>query len=192
MSITETINEAKKELSNDEHMLASAFKVEKLYKKHKFKLFAVVGLAVLYFGGTAINDYNNHQKLLAGNEALVTLQKDPTNKEALAKLKDNDATLFELYTYQTAMKSSDTAVLKTLSASKNSIIADISSYHLDVIEGKPAKSELYGDVAHIDNAYLLIKDGKVSEAKEELDSIPEESPVYNISKMIKHYTIKGQ
>jgi len=49
LSITETINEAKKELSNDEHMLASAFKAEKLYKKHRFKLFAVIAIAVLYF-----------------------------------------------------------------------------------------------------------------------------------------------
>ncbi len=192
MSITETINEAKKELSNDEHMLASAFKVEKLYKKHKLKLFVALGVAVLYFGGTTINNYNNHQKLLAGNEALVVLQKDPTNKDALAKLQSNDSSLFELFTYQNAMKNSDTAALKTLSASKNSIIADMSAYHLAILEGKPAKSELNGDVAQINNAYLLIKDGKISEAKEELDTIAEDSPVYNISKMIKHYTIKGQ
>ena len=192
MSITDTINEAKKELSSDEQMLASAFKVEKLYKKHKFKLFAVVGIAVLYFGGTAINNYYNNQKLLAGNEALTALQQDPTNKDALAKLKSNNTPLFELFTYQTAMKNSDATALKTLSSSKNDIIADMSAYHLAILEGKPAKSEINGDVAKINNAYLLIKDGKVSEAQDELDTISEESPVYNISKMIKHYSIKGQ
>ncbi len=192
MSITETINEAKKELSNDEQMLASAFKVEKFYKKHKLKLFAVLGAAVLYFGGTAIMNSIAEQKLIAGNEALAVLQKDAKNTEALEKLKSNSPELFELYSYQTAMKNSDKEALKTLSASKNSIIADMSAYHLAVLEGKPAKSELNGDIAQINNAYLLIKDGKVSEAKEELDSIPEESPVYNISKMIKHYTIKGK
>ncbi len=192
LSITETINEAKKELSNDEHMLASAFKVEKLYKKHKFKLFAVLGAAVLYFGGTAIMNNIAEQKIVAGNEALTTLQKNAKDTEALEKLKSNNPALFELYSYQNAMKNSDTEALKTLSASKNSIIADMSAYHLAILEGKPAKSELNGDVAQINNAYLLIKDGKISEAKEELDTIAEDSPVYNISKMIKHYTIKGQ
>ena len=192
LSITETINEAKKELSNDEHMLASAFKVEKLYKKHKLKLFAVLGAAVLYFGGTAIMKNIDQQKLVAGNEALAVLQKDAKNTEALEKLKSNNPELFELYSYQNAMKNSDKEALKTLSASKNSIIADMSSYHLAVLEGKPAKSELYTGVAQIDNAYLLIKDGKISEAKEELNTIAEDSPVYNISKMIKHYTIKGK
>jgi len=192
LSITETINEAKKELSNDEHMLASAFKAEKLYKKHRFKLFAVIAIAVLYFGGTAIMNSIAEKKLLAGNEALATLENDAKDTVALEKLKSNNPALFELYSYQTAMKTSDTATLKTLSSSKNGIIADLSAYHLAVLEGKPAKSELNGDVALVNNAYLLIKDGKVSEAKDELDSISEESPVYNISKMIKHYSIKGQ
>jgi hypothetical protein len=192
LSITETINEAKKELSSDEQMLASAFKVEKFYKKHKLKLFAVVGVAVLYFGGTSIADYMKQQKLLAGNKALTALQSNPKDTAALEELKSNNPELFELYSYQNAINTSNTAALKTLSSSKNDIIADMSAYTLAVLEGKPAKSELYADVAHVDNAYLLIKDGKVSEAKEELDSISEESPVYSISKMIKHYTIKGQ
>ena len=192
MNITETINEAKKELSNDEHMLASAFKAEKLYKKHKLKLFAVIAIAVLYFGGTAIMDSIAQKKLLTGNEALATLQNDAKDTAALETLKSNNPALFELFSYQTAMKNSDTAALKTLGSSKNSIIADMSTYHLAILEGKPAKSELNGDVAQINNAYLLIKEGKVSEAKEELDTISEDSPVYNISQMIKHYTIKGQ
>jgi len=192
LSITETINEAKKELSNDEHMLASAFKAEKLYKKHKFKLFAVVAIAALYFGGTAIMKNIANKKLLAGNEALATLQKDSKDATALEALKSNNPALFELFSYQNAIKDSDTAVLKTLSTSKNEIIADMSAYNLAIIEGKPAKSELNSDVALVNNAYLLIKDGKVSEAKEELDSISEDSPVYSISNMIKHYSIKGK
>jgi hypothetical protein len=192
LSITETINEAKKELRNDEQMLASAFKAEKIYKQHKLKLFAVVAIAALYFGGTAIMNNIAKQKLLAGNEALATLETNPKDATALETLKSNNPALFELFSYQTAMKNSDTTALKTLSASKNDIIADMSAYNLAVLEGKPAKSELNGDVALVNNAYLLIKEGKVSEAKEELDGIDENSPVYNISHMIKHYTVKGK
>jgi len=192
LSITETINEAKKELSNDEHMLASAFKAEKLYKKHKLKIFAVVAIAVLYFGGTAIMKSIAQQKLVAANTALLTLQDDANNTAALTELQSNNPVLFELYSYQKAMKTSDTETLKKLSSSKNEIIADLSAYHLAIIEGKPAESELNSDVALINNAYLLIKEGKVTEAKEQLEIISEDSPAHNISKIIEHYTIKGK
>ena len=192
MSITETINEAKKELTNDEHMLASAFKLEKLYKQHKLKLFAVIAIAVLYFGVTAIMDNIAQQKLVEANSAYLTLTKDANNTTALTALKTNNPALFELYSYQKAMKESDTATLKTLSSSQNEIIADMSAYHLAVLEGKPSASELNADVSVVNNAYLLIKEGKVIQAKDELDLIAEDSPVHNIAQMIKHYSIKGQ
>ena len=192
MSIQNTLDEAKKELSNDEQMLASAFKIEKLYRKHKIKIFSVVAVTVLYFAGTAIMDNIAEQKLVTANSAYLTLSKDSKNKNALNELQTNNPALFELYTYQEAIKASNKEALKTLSSSSNKIIADLSSYHLAVLEGKPAESELYNEFALVNNASLLIKEGKVTQAKDELDLITEESPVYNISKMIKHYTIKGQ
>ena len=192
MSITDTLNEVKKELSSDEQMLASAFKAEKLYKKHKLKIFTVLGVAIAYFGGTAIMENIAQSKREAANSAYMTLEKDAKNSAALTELKTNNPALFELFSYQAALKASDVNTLKTLSASKNEIIADLATYHLNIIEGKQTESKLYDDTAKIYNASLLIKAGKTTEAKEELELISEESPVYNISKMIKHYSIKGQ
>ena len=192
LSITDKLDEVKKELSSDEQMLASAFKLEKLYKKHKLKIFTVLGVAIAYFGGTTVMESIAQSKREAANAAYLTLEKEPKSAEALEKLKSNNPALFELLSYQEALKSADTATLKSLSSSKNEIIADISSYHLEVIEGKEANSKLYDDVAKVYNASLLIKEGKVTQAKEELELISQESPVYNISKMIKHYSIKGQ
>lgn len=192
MSIQDTLHEAKKELTNDEQMLASAFKLEKLYKKHKIKLYSVLTIATLYLAGTAIMDNIAQQKLVSANSAYLTLSKDAKNETALNELKSNNPALFDLYTYQEAIKSSDKEALKTLSTSSNKIIADISSYHLAVLEGKPVESELYNEFALVHNASLLIKEGKIDDAKNELDLISEDSSVYNISKMIKHYTIKGK
>ncbi len=192
LSISETIGEVKKELTSDEQMLVSAFKLEKLYKKHKFKIFTVVGLAVAYFGGTAVMESIEQSKRESANTALLALQKDENNSKALEELKTNNPALFELFTYQEALKNKDTTQLKNLSASKNPIIADIANYHLLVIEGKEADSTLYNDVAKVYNASLYIKAGKISEAKDELELIGEESPVYSFSKIIKHYTIKGK
>ncbi len=192
MSIQDTLNEAKKELSSDEQILVSAFKLEKLYKKHKIKLFSIIAIVALYFGGTAIMNSIQHQKLVVANSAYLTLLTDANNTQALADLQSNNPKLFELYTYQKAMNNLDTTALKELASSKNEIIADLSAYDLAIIEGKPAKSEYLEDVALVNNAYLLIKEGKMKEAKEQLDMINEESPVFNIAKIIKHYTIKGQ
>jgi len=190
-SVNLTIDDVKKELSSDEQMLASAFKAEKLYKKHKIKIFAVVGVVIAYFAGTAIMKSIVENKRKTANTALLALEKNSKDSKALESLKTNNIALYELFSYQEAIKNSDTATLKSLSSSKNEIIADLASYHLAVIEGRPSDSKFNGDISKVYNASLLIKEGKVTEAQEELELIPEESPMHNISKMIKHYGIKG-
>ena len=192
LNIQDGINEVKKELSSDEQMLASAFKLEKFYKKHKIKIFSVVAIAVLYFGGKATMEMIEEGKLQDANEAYLLLSKDASNQEALASLEANNPALFELFSYKQAMESNNTERLKRLSSSQNQLIADISAYHLAVMEGKPSKSELYNEIALVNNAYLSIKEGKIEDAKDSLSEIGEESPVHNISKIIQHYTIKGQ
>ncbi len=187
-----TIDDVKKELSGDEQMLASAFKAEKLYRKHKFKIFAVIGVTILYFAGTAIMESMAQDKREQANSAYLVLEKNAQDKDALNSLKTNNPALFELYSYQEAVKTSNIATLKSLSTSKNEIISDLATYHLAVIEGKPSDSKLHNEIAKVYNAGLLITKGEITQAKEELELISEESPVYNISKMIKHYGIKGQ
>jgi len=125
------------------------------------------------------------------NTAFLALEKNADDSDALSSLKTNNPALFDLVSYQKAVKSADTATLKSLSSSKNEIIADLASYHLAVIEGRPSDSQFNGDMAKVYNASLLIKEGKTTEAQEELELISEESPMHNISKMIKHYGVKG-
>jgi hypothetical protein len=186
-----TLDDVKKELTNDEQMLASAFRLEKFYKKHKFKIFTVVGLTIAYFAGTAIMDKIDQDKKEAANTAYLTLQEKKNDAQALSELQKNNPKLFELYNYQKAINTSDLDELKTLSNSTNTIVADLASYHLAILENKSANSKYHSDVAKIHNASILIQEGKITEAQDELELIGEESPVYNISKMMKHYGIKG-
>jgi len=192
LSIKETIDEAKKEFSSDEQMLVHAFKLEKFYKKHKIAIISFVAVLLLFFGARAVMGAIEESRLNSANEAYLTLTKDANNIEALAILKEKNPKLFELYSYKKAVQGEDLKLLKTLSSSKNEFISDMSSYHLSVLEGKVSESELYKEIAVVDDAYLLIKDGKIDEARNQLDLIGEESPVYNISTLIKHYTIKGK
>lgn len=192
MNIQDSINKAKKELTNDEQMLASAFKAEKLFKKHKIKIYSLLTIATIYVLGIAINNYIKQNRLESANSAYLTLTKDANNQKALDELKSNNIELFNLYMYNQAVKNSNREELELLSKNKSDILSDISSYHLALIDKKMAQSEIYDGFAHINNAKLLIKEGKIDDAKDELDSISEESPVYDISKMVKHYTIKGK
>ncbi|NOZ91399.1 MAG: hypothetical protein GXO60_08965 [Epsilonproteobacteria bacterium] len=192
MNIQDGINEVKKELTSDEQMLASAFKLEKLYKKHKIKIFTVVGLLVAFFGGKAIMETIENSRLNSANEAYLALQKDANNAKALEELKSKNPKLFELYTYKKAVQNRDTKELQTLSNSKNEFISDMSNYHLSVINSKVVDSKLYREFALVNNAVIYIRDGNMNEARNQLSLIDEKSPVYNISKIINHYTIKGK
>jgi len=192
LNIQDGIKEVKKEFSSDEQMLASAFKLEKFYKKNKIAIFAVIGLLVAFFGIKGVMGAIEDSRLNSANDAYLVLQKDAKNSQALDTLKTKNPKLFELYSYSQAVKNRNTKALQTLTTSKNEFIADMSSYHLSVLEGKEVNSELYKDFALVDNAYLYIKDKKLEEAKNQLVLIDEKSPVYNISKIIKHYTIKGK
>jgi len=192
LSIQDNLNEVKEKFESDEKMLASAFKLEKFYKKYKFLIIGTVGAVVLFFGGNAVMGMIKNARLASANDAYITLLKDAKNTEALAQLKDKNPALFELFLYKNAMDNNDTEALKTLSSSKNEIVSDIAGYHLAIMDGTEANSKLYAEVAMLNNANLLIKKGKISEAGNELSQIEESSPLYNISKIMKHYTIKGK
>jgi len=192
LDIKNSIEEVKKELTTDEQMLVSAFKLEKFYKKHKIKIFIVVGALVAFFGGKAVMDMIEENRLNSANEAYLALEKNPNNTKALETLKSKNPKLYELYTYKRAVISKDTKSLSALDAKNEEFISDMSHYHLYLFENKPMESQIYKDFALIDSAVLYIKEGKINEAKNLLSIIDEKSPVYNISKLINHYTIKGK
>ncbi|MCK4442854.1 MAG: hypothetical protein KAU90_12675 [Sulfurovaceae bacterium] len=192
MNIQDGIKEVKKEFTTDEQMLVSAFKLEKFYKKNKITIFIVVGLVVAFFSTKVVLEAIENNRLNSANEAYLVLQKDAKNTQLLETLKSKNPKLFELYSYNQAVKNRDIKALQTLSSSKNEFISDMSHYHLSVLKGQEANSELYKDFALVNNAYIYIKEGKMEEAKNQLALIDEKSPVYNISKIIKHYTIKGK
>jgi len=68
------IADVKKKLSSDEKVLVSAFKLETLYKKHKFKIWAVVAALLLFFIGKTAMDAMHNAKLAEANQAFLTLQ----------------------------------------------------------------------------------------------------------------------
>jgi hypothetical protein len=68
------IADVKKKLSSDEKVLVSAFKLEELYKKHKYKIWAVAAALILFFAGKVAMDAMHEAKLADANKAFLTLQ----------------------------------------------------------------------------------------------------------------------
>jgi hypothetical protein len=184
--------DVKKELSSDEKVLENVFKLETLYKKYKFILWAFVVGMILFFLGRAYMQSVHESNLAEANEAFLRLQTKADDVKALAILKEKNPKLYELFTYTQAAKNENITVLKELSSSKNKVISDASNYIFSVLEKEPKESKLYEEMVLLQQAYLAIKSGDIKVAKQKLNLIEEDTPLYMLASLLKHYTIKAK
>ena len=190
MSIQDDVKYVKSELSGDEKILESAFKLETLYKKYKLLIWGIAAAVLLFFVGSTAMESLHNARLADANEAFLTLQKNPADASAQETLKAKNPALFELFTFSQAANREDISVLKTLAASKNEVIADSSKYVTATLEKKEVESRLYKEMADLDAAYLALKSGNVSHAKERLELIDERSAVAPLATLLKHAALK--
>lgn len=186
------IADVKKKLSSDEKVLVSAFKLEELYKKHKYKIWAVAAALILFFAGKVAMDAMHEAKLADANKAFLTLQVKADDAQALQTLKEKNPALFELFTYAQAVKKQDVKTLNTLAGSSNAVIADSSKYVAATLENKSSDSKLYKELALLNDAYLAIKAGDVKSAKTKLELIDERSSFSMLASLLKHSTLKAK
>jgi len=184
------IADVKKELSSDEKLLESAFKLETLYKKYKFAIWGIAAVLFLAFVGKTGMEAMHEAKLEEANKAFLTLRSNAEDTQALQTLKEKNPALFELFTYAQAAKKQDANALKALANSKNSVIADGSRYTAAVLEKKTADSKLYKELALLEEAYLTIKSGDAKSARTKLELIDERSSLAMIAKLLEHATLK--
>ena len=186
------IADVKKELSSDEKVLESAFKLETLYKKYKFLIWTVAIGLVLFFVGKTVMQSMQEAKLLEANKAFLTLQTKADDAEALKVLKEKNPALFELYSYIKANKNKDAKALSSLATSSNTVIADASAYSAAVLENKNSDSKLYKEMSLIEGAYLAIKAGDIKNANAKLELIPKDSALSMLASLLKHSTLKAK
>jgi len=189
MSLGEDIDAVKKELSSDEKLLEQAFHLEKFYKKNKKLIIATAILLIGAFIGYKVYNYLENKKLESANSALLTLQKDPNNKQALAELKNSNPKLYNLYSYSIAANSGNKEALNAIKTS-DEFLKDVLAYHKGVVSKNPQDSTYYKDLVLVEKAYNLIKAGKKQEAKNILITVPKTSAVAAVARLLEHYTIK--
>ncbi len=186
------IADVKKELSGDEKVLESAFKLETYYKKYKVVIWAVVIGLLLFFVAKTTMESMKATSLAEANEAFLTLQTKADDTQALAVLKEKNPALFELFSYAKATKNSDVKGLTDLTNSTNAVIADASGYAAAVLENKSADSKLYREMGLLEEAYLAIKAGDTKGAKSKLELIDERSPLSMLASLLMHSTLKAK
>lgn len=192
MSIKDDVKYVKSELSGDEKVLESAFKLETLYKKYKVLVWGAAVVIPLFFIGQTVMDGMKQAKLEDANTAFLSLQKDPKNSAALETLKKKNPALFELYTFSQAAASQDAQALKSLTSSKNTVIADASKYTAAAIEKQSVDSKLYKELALLDDAYLAIQSGDTKSAKAKLELIDERSSLQMLAQLLEHSMLKAK
>ncbi len=192
MNIADTTRDIKEKLSGDEKVLESVFKLETLYKKYKFVIWAIVIGLLLFFVGRTVMQGMHEAKLQEANVAFLTLQKNDSDTQALSVLKEKNPALFELFSFAKASKNKDAKALAALTSSANAVIADASAYASATLENKSSDSILYKEMAIIEEAYLAIKSGDIKSANAKLELIAEDSALSMMASLLKHSTLKAK
>jgi len=193
VSIKDDVDFVKQELTTDEKMLEGALKFETFIAKHKIKLAALVVAIVLFFGIKSVNSALNQMKIEDANIALVALESGVTGDEKEELLSDlkNSPALYALYQFKLAVENNDTKTLEMLSHTPNSVLADSSRYALSSIQKQSVDSDLYKEMALLNQAYLLIQEGEMTQAREKLSLIADDSTLSQFAKLMMHATLKG-
>ncbi len=196
MGLKENVEAIKKELSAEEQFLESVIKAEGFFKKYKKHLIAAASIIVLAIGVYLINDFIKNRDLRLSNEAFLTLQKEPSNKEALGVLQSKNPALFTLYKFSQAIKTGKTDEIEKLKNEiKEPILRDLSLYQsgslsedVKTLRGYTQKQNaLLRELAILDEAFLLFEEGKSDDARASLQKIPVTSSLYSLAQSFSHY-----
>lgn len=194
MSVKKNLDFIKGEFSSDEKIIENAFRIELLYKRYKHiiwgALIVVVAFAV-FVGVKGLIVESNAQKSSA---ILAKLLETPDDENLRASLQKSNENLYNFFLLKESLDKGNTADLQGLSEAKNDFVKYLATYHLGSFERDKDlldKSDKYalGDLAKLESAYIMIQNGKISDAKNILNTIPQDSQLIEIAKILAHSTI---
>lgn len=195
MSVKKNLDFIKSEFNSDEKIIENAFKLEILYKRYKHIIWAVAICAVVVGVIWVAKSYIAESSAQKSSAILRELSQNPSDEKLRADLEKNNANLYQLFLLKEALEKGNVADLERLKDSKD-LVGFLANYHLGSFERDSAileKSDKYalGDLAKIEKAYILLKDGKATEAKEILQGIPSDSALNEFAKILVHSTISA-
>jgi len=198
VSLKENIDMVKEELNQEEKFFESAVKTERFVKKYKMPLISMIVTVVVVIIGNSIYQANLSQTIAESNSAYMTLLATPDDAQAAKTLEKTNSNLYEAWQFKRALDTRDEAKLEALSASSSEIVSDLATYELAAIKKDKAALNAYAlnqnailkDLAILNEAVLLMQEGKTAEAKERLRLIDEDSSFKKMVILLQHYGVK--
>jgi len=198
LSLKQDIEMVKEELNSEEKFFEKAVITEKFIKKYKNLMIGSVIALVVLVGANVAYTINKQNTLDEANSALLALQKNASNKEALTSLKSSSPALYDVWSYSQAIANKDQKALETLKNSKTALIPDLVAYELATdtkdLKGLEAYSSkegaIYKDLATIQEAVILMQESKIEESHRTLSQISIQSPLAQIANALMHYGVK--
>jgi len=198
VSLKENIDMVKEELNQEEKLFESAVKTERFVKKYKMPLISTLIAVVVVLIGNSVYQASVDSAIAASNEAYISLQKNADDTEAAKVLEKNNAALYDGWRLQVALKAHDQETLKSLTSSSSAVVADLAKYELAALNKDQAalneyalkQDAVFKDLAILNEAVLLMQEGKTEEAKTRLSQIDDKSSLQKMVKLLQHYGVK--
>ncbi|WP_104707899.1 hypothetical protein [Helicobacter ailurogastricus] len=197
MEIKQNLKQVTEEFKSDEKLLESAFRLEKLYNKYKYVLWALVALALAWLGYTKFLEMQKDKRAQKITTLYNEVLANPNNAAPLERLQEQAPQLAELYSYSQALKNKDIKTLDALSHAKNPLVKALASYHSasynrDLKALQALNLPALQDFINLQKAYLLQDDPKAGkEIKTLIDTISPTSELYQMATLLKHYPATG-
>ncbi len=198
MSLKENIEMVKEELSSEEKFFENAVKAERFVTKYKNAIIGGVSAIVVLVIANVLYEADKESTAEAANAAYSVLLQNSDDVQAKAELEKLNPELYDMWSLSNAVAAKDAAALKTLSTSKAIAVADIASYELAALN-KDAKAlesyslrpdAIYKDMAVVESALLMMQQGDMQNAHTKLAMITQDSPLYQVAKLLSHYGVK--
>ncbi len=188
----------KEELNQEEKLFESAVRTERFVKKYKTQLISVLAAVLAIIIGNTIYQTNLSQTISKSNAAYVKLLASPADAEAAKVLEETNPALYDGWQLRLALEAHDEAKLEALKSSSSAVVADLASYELAALKKDKAALSTYAlkqdavlkDLAILDEAVLLMQEGKTAEAKERLNLIDKDSSFKKMVALLQHYGVK--
>jgi len=194
LGLKENIDAVKKEISTEEQFLGSIIKAEGFLKKYKNLLIALAVLIIVAALANIFYKSSQEKSFIASNEAYIKLQANPDNKDAQEILKSKNPKLYELFLFSLEIKNQDVSKLESLKSKlTDPVLKDLLAYQEASLSSKDLNSysvkqkSLLREFAKIQEAYILLKDGKTKDAAVVLSFISADSPLAKMAQSLKHY-----
>lgn len=192
MKLSKDTKQFQKDLSNDEKILESAFKIEVFFKRYYRVILGIIGIALACFIWIEVLDYQEEKRAERVTEIFDQIQRNGLNEELLEKMKKEGGEAYDFVALAWAIKENKAEELDRLKKSSNTFISKYASYEFGSIKQSFEGEKNYGEFASLiflQQGYELIMDKKRQEALKKLDEIELTSPLKEWALRIGHYGI---